>query len=197
MVQTRQSDLAALPWSPGPTAGVLVGGVGVLSHRAGVAGLTRWYLPSGRLPAPAGPAERRPGSGTEVAGLLPGRAQRGAGPRGKPMSGPGGWGLSAALHPSPPSPPLHPQEGRLVEKESSEWRSQGQPTVLLTLAHIFHHFAPLLVRGRQGERPRLWAGVLRCVRSSRITWRGPRDQSSQTSRMSWGSGGQGGGDASS
>lgn len=111
--------------------------------------------------------------------------------------GQGGWGLSAALHPSPPSPPLHPQEGRLVEKESSEWRSQGQPTVLLTLAHIFHHFAPLLVRGRQGERPRLWAGVLRCVRSSRITWRGPRDQSSQTSRMSWGSGGQGGGDASS
>lgn len=92
MVQTRQSDLAALPWSPGPTAGVLVGGVGMLSHRAGVAGLTRWYLPSGRLPAPAGPAERRPGSGTEVAGLLPGRAQRGAGPRGKPMSGPGGLG---------------------------------------------------------------------------------------------------------
>lgn len=32
-----------------------------------------------------------------------------------------------------------------MEKESSEWQVQGQPTVLLTLAHIFHHFAPLLV----------------------------------------------------
>lgn len=42
---------------------------------------------------------------------------------------------------------LDPVEGRLVEKESSEWRLQGQPTVLLTLAHIFHRFAPLLVRG--------------------------------------------------
>nr|XP_005892156.1 PREDICTED: E3 ubiquitin-protein ligase RNF123 [Bos mutus] len=39
---------------------------------------------------------------------------------------------------------LDPVEGRLVEKESSEWQLQGQPTVLLTLAHIFHHFAPLL-----------------------------------------------------
>ncbi|ELK15106.1 E3 ubiquitin-protein ligase RNF123 [Pteropus alecto] len=35
-------------------------------------------------------------------------------------------------------------EGRLVDKESSEWQLQGQPTVLLTLAHIFHRFAPLL-----------------------------------------------------
>ena len=101
-----------------------------------------------------------------------------------------GWGLSAALRPSPSSPPPHPQEGRLVEKESSEWQLQGQPTVLLTLAHIFHHFAPLLVRGCEGgERPRLRAGVLRCVRSSRLTWQDPHDQSSQTSRMSWGSGG--------
>lgn len=42
----------------------------------------------------------------------------------------------------------------MVEKESSEWRLQGQPTVLLTLAHIFRHFAPLLVRrwwGREGK----------------------------------------------
>nr|XP_020771720.1 E3 ubiquitin-protein ligase RNF123 isoform X4 [Odocoileus virginianus texanus]XP_020771721.1 E3 ubiquitin-protein ligase RNF123 isoform X4 [Odocoileus virginianus texanus] len=39
---------------------------------------------------------------------------------------------------------LDPVEGRLVEKESSEWQLQGQPTILLTLAHIFHHFAPLL-----------------------------------------------------
>uniref|UniRef100_A0A9L0SWQ2 E3 ubiquitin-protein ligase RNF123 n=1 Tax=Equus caballus TaxID=9796 RepID=A0A9L0SWQ2_HORSE len=39
---------------------------------------------------------------------------------------------------------LDPVEGRLVEKESSQWQLQGQPTVLLTLAHIFHHFAPLL-----------------------------------------------------
>nr|XP_060487001.1 E3 ubiquitin-protein ligase RNF123 isoform X8 [Panthera onca] len=36
------------------------------------------------------------------------------------------------------------KEGRLVEKDSSEWQLQGQPTVLLTLAHIFHRFAPLL-----------------------------------------------------
>uniref|UniRef100_A0A452QS34 RING-type E3 ubiquitin transferase n=1 Tax=Ursus americanus TaxID=9643 RepID=A0A452QS34_URSAM len=39
---------------------------------------------------------------------------------------------------------LDPVEGRLVEKDSSEWQLQGQPTVLLTLAHIFHRFAPLL-----------------------------------------------------
>ncbi|KAB0396972.1 hypothetical protein E2I00_000553 [Balaenoptera physalus] len=41
-------------------------------------------------------------------------------------------------------PLRYPFEGRLVEKESSEWQLQGQPTVLLTLAHIFHRFAPLL-----------------------------------------------------
>ncbi|XP_053075335.1 E3 ubiquitin-protein ligase RNF123 isoform X4 [Acinonyx jubatus] len=44
---------------------------------------------------------------------------------------------------------LDPVEGRLVEKDSSEWQLQGQPTVLLTLAHIFHRFAPLLGRGRR------------------------------------------------
>lgn len=38
-----------------------------------------------------------------------------------------------------------------MEKESSEWQLQGQPTVLLTLSHIFHHFAPLLVRRWQGR----------------------------------------------
>lgn len=38
-----------------------------------------------------------------------------------------------------------------MEKEGSEWRLQGQPTVLLTLTHIFQHFAPLLVRGIWGK----------------------------------------------
>lgn len=66
------------------------------------------------------------------------------------------WGLGQASRgPSTPlcaSPFSHPmQEGRLVEKDSSEWQLQGQPTVLLTLAHIFHRFAPLLVRGRRGR----------------------------------------------
>lgn len=41
-----------------------------------------------------------------------------------------------------------------MEKESSEWQLQGQPTVLLTLAHIFHRFAPLLVREHQAGRGR-------------------------------------------
>uniref|UniRef100_A0A8D1FMH2 E3 ubiquitin-protein ligase RNF123 n=1 Tax=Sus scrofa TaxID=9823 RepID=A0A8D1FMH2_PIG len=41
---------------------------------------------------------------------------------------------------------LDPTEGQLLEKESSEWQLQGQPTILLTLAHIFHRFAPLLIR---------------------------------------------------
>ena len=109
MVQTRQSDLAALLWSPGPTPGVSVGAVGLLSHRAAVAGLTRWYLPSGGLPAPAGPAERQPGAGTEVAGLFPGGAQRGAGPCGEPVSGSGGLGafcgpLPLTVLSSPASP---------------------------------------------------------------------------------------------
>ena len=47
------------------------------------------------------------------------------------------------------------------------------------------------------DASRLRAGVLRCVRSSHITWQGPHDQSSRTSRTSWGSRGWGGGDASS
>lgn len=68
------------------------------------------------------------------------------------------WGLPQALSPSRPSllvSPTH-QEGRLVEKESSEWQVQGQPTVLLTLAHIFHRFAPLLVRAPATQRGKAW-----------------------------------------
>lgn len=43
-----------------------------------------------------------------------------------------------------------------MDKESSEWQLQGQPTVLLTLAHIFHRFAPLLVREHwEGRRQAL------------------------------------------
>lgn len=39
-----------------------------------------------------------------------------------------------------------PQEERLLEKDSGLWRLHGDPTVLITLAHIFNHFAPLMVR---------------------------------------------------
>lgn len=80
--------------------------------------------------------------------MLPGSAQRGAGPCGEPGSGPGELGAFLGLLPLTVLSPT--QEGRLVEKDSSEWQLQGQPTVLLTLAHIFHRFAPLLVRGRPG-----------------------------------------------
>ncbi|KAM6981114.1 E3 ubiquitin-protein ligase RNF123 [Aplochiton taeniatus] len=38
------------------------------------------------------------------------------------------------------------QEERLVEKESSSWRLAGEPTLLITLAHIFNHFAPLMCK---------------------------------------------------
>ncbi|KAF5921622.1 hypothetical protein HPG69_012792 [Diceros bicornis minor] len=54
------------------------------------------------------------------------------------------WGPSTGLCPSQSSLIPYTQEGQLVEKESSHWQLQGQPTVLLTLAHIFHRFAPLL-----------------------------------------------------
>lgn len=37
------------------------------------------------------------------------------------------------------------QEGKLVERESSTWRLRGEPTVLITMAYIFNHFAPLMV----------------------------------------------------
>lgn len=65
-----------------------------------------------------------------------------------------------------------------MEKDSSEWQLQGQPTVLLTLAHIFHRFAPLLVRGclRGAEAgcgvPVLGAGKLRCGTFSTVPWPG-------------------------
>uniref|UniRef100_A0A672UXK4 E3 ubiquitin-protein ligase RNF123 n=1 Tax=Strigops habroptila TaxID=2489341 RepID=A0A672UXK4_STRHB len=38
------------------------------------------------------------------------------------------------------------QEGKLVEKDTSMWQLQGEPTVLITLAHIFNYFSPLLCK---------------------------------------------------
>ncbi|XP_036387405.1 E3 ubiquitin-protein ligase RNF123 isoform X2 [Megalops cyprinoides] len=38
------------------------------------------------------------------------------------------------------------QEGKLLEKDSSGWQLQGEPTVLVTLAHIFNYFAPLMCK---------------------------------------------------
>uniref|UniRef100_A0A667WIT7 E3 ubiquitin-protein ligase RNF123 n=1 Tax=Myripristis murdjan TaxID=586833 RepID=A0A667WIT7_9TELE len=38
------------------------------------------------------------------------------------------------------------QVGRLVEKDCASWRLHGEPTVLITLAHIFNHFAPLMCK---------------------------------------------------
>uniref|UniRef100_A0A8C3AMF8 RING-type E3 ubiquitin transferase n=1 Tax=Cyclopterus lumpus TaxID=8103 RepID=A0A8C3AMF8_CYCLU len=38
------------------------------------------------------------------------------------------------------------QEERLVEQDCSVWRLHGEPTVLVTLAHIFNHFAPLMCK---------------------------------------------------
>uniref|UniRef100_A0A8D2LQI0 RING-type E3 ubiquitin transferase n=1 Tax=Varanus komodoensis TaxID=61221 RepID=A0A8D2LQI0_VARKO len=38
------------------------------------------------------------------------------------------------------------KDGKLVEKDSSTWQLQGEPTVLITLAHIFNHFAPLMCK---------------------------------------------------
>uniref|UniRef100_A0A8C3RNA6 RING-type E3 ubiquitin transferase n=1 Tax=Chelydra serpentina TaxID=8475 RepID=A0A8C3RNA6_CHESE len=38
------------------------------------------------------------------------------------------------------------QEGKLVEKDTSTWQLQGEPTVLITLAHIFNRFAPLMCK---------------------------------------------------
>uniref|UniRef100_A0A7N8Y958 E3 ubiquitin-protein ligase RNF123 n=1 Tax=Mastacembelus armatus TaxID=205130 RepID=A0A7N8Y958_9TELE len=37
-------------------------------------------------------------------------------------------------------------EERLVEKDCAVWRLHGEPTVLITLAHIFNHFAPLMCK---------------------------------------------------
>ena len=33
-----------------------------------------------------------------------------------------------------------------MEKEIALWKLNGDPTVLITLAHIFNHFAPLMVK---------------------------------------------------
>ncbi|XP_051550030.1 E3 ubiquitin-protein ligase RNF123-like [Myxocyprinus asiaticus] len=38
------------------------------------------------------------------------------------------------------------QEEKLIETDSSSWQIQGDPTVLVTLAHIFNHFAPLMCK---------------------------------------------------
>uniref|UniRef100_I3IUU1 RING-type E3 ubiquitin transferase n=1 Tax=Oreochromis niloticus TaxID=8128 RepID=I3IUU1_ORENI len=38
------------------------------------------------------------------------------------------------------------QEEGLVEKDCAVWRLHGEPTVLVTLAHIFNHFAPLMCK---------------------------------------------------
>lgn len=38
------------------------------------------------------------------------------------------------------------QEERLVETECSSWKLHGEPTILVTLAHIFNHFAPLMCK---------------------------------------------------
>uniref|UniRef100_A0A3Q1G7U7 Ring finger protein 123 n=1 Tax=Acanthochromis polyacanthus TaxID=80966 RepID=A0A3Q1G7U7_9TELE len=35
---------------------------------------------------------------------------------------------------------------RLLEKDCSLWKLHGEPTVLITLAHIFNHFAPLMCK---------------------------------------------------
>ncbi|NWR79291.1 RN123 ligase, partial [Centropus unirufus] len=37
-------------------------------------------------------------------------------------------------------------EGKLVEKDTSTWQLQGEPTVLITLAHIFNYFSPLMCK---------------------------------------------------
>lgn len=88
-----------------------------------------------------------------------------------------------------------------MEKDSSEWQLQGQPTVLLTLAHIFHRFAPLLVRGRSGGEEagcgtsagaRGWEAEVHEAQHHHLAGV-PCDQSPQTSRMSP----REGGDASS
>uniref|UniRef100_A0AAY4AYN7 B30.2/SPRY domain-containing protein n=1 Tax=Denticeps clupeoides TaxID=299321 RepID=A0AAY4AYN7_9TELE len=38
------------------------------------------------------------------------------------------------------------KEEKLIEKSSSFWQLQGEPTVLVTLVHIFNHFAPLMCK---------------------------------------------------
>ncbi|XP_046730730.1 E3 ubiquitin-protein ligase RNF123 [Silurus meridionalis] len=38
------------------------------------------------------------------------------------------------------------QEEKLIEKDITSWQLQGEPTVLVTLAHIFNYFAPLMCK---------------------------------------------------
>uniref|UniRef100_A0A3B4ZRI4 RING-type E3 ubiquitin transferase n=1 Tax=Stegastes partitus TaxID=144197 RepID=A0A3B4ZRI4_9TELE len=38
------------------------------------------------------------------------------------------------------------KEERLVEKDCAAWKLHGDPTILITLAHIFNHFAPLMCK---------------------------------------------------
>uniref|UniRef100_A0A673K7A2 RING-type E3 ubiquitin transferase n=1 Tax=Sinocyclocheilus rhinocerous TaxID=307959 RepID=A0A673K7A2_9TELE len=38
------------------------------------------------------------------------------------------------------------KEEKLVERDSGVWQIQGDPTILVTLAHIFNHFAPLMCK---------------------------------------------------
>ncbi|XP_057181519.1 E3 ubiquitin-protein ligase RNF123 [Triplophysa rosa] len=38
------------------------------------------------------------------------------------------------------------QEEKIVEKEIGAWQLHGDPTVLMTLAHVFNHFAPLMCK---------------------------------------------------
>uniref|UniRef100_A0A8C6XYU9 RING-type E3 ubiquitin transferase n=1 Tax=Naja naja TaxID=35670 RepID=A0A8C6XYU9_NAJNA len=38
------------------------------------------------------------------------------------------------------------KEGKLVERDSSTWQLQGEPTILITLAHIFNNFSPLMCK---------------------------------------------------
>ncbi|KAJ3601932.1 hypothetical protein NHX12_029693 [Muraenolepis orangiensis] len=38
------------------------------------------------------------------------------------------------------------QEERLTEKDCSSWKLHGEPTVLITMAHIFNQFAPLMCK---------------------------------------------------
>uniref|UniRef100_A0A672N0Q4 RING-type E3 ubiquitin transferase n=1 Tax=Sinocyclocheilus grahami TaxID=75366 RepID=A0A672N0Q4_SINGR len=38
------------------------------------------------------------------------------------------------------------KDEKLVERDSGAWQIQGDPTILVTLAHIFNHFAPLMCK---------------------------------------------------
>uniref|UniRef100_A0A8C5R7Z6 RING-type E3 ubiquitin transferase n=1 Tax=Leptobrachium leishanense TaxID=445787 RepID=A0A8C5R7Z6_9ANUR len=38
------------------------------------------------------------------------------------------------------------QEGKLLDRDQSMWHMQGEPTALITVAHIFNHFAPLMCK---------------------------------------------------